>query len=190
MGEYFNGVKIGTCEHLMYVTRKEVEREAQKHEKNTDRGNPLYLENYLTLEHNYIYRLPFPDEDKGHWLAINDRDPFREIRITVDSDIVKLHHADFAQVEIRSRAFNLPFCPYSEKAQEIGIKSVNQWGIDIYVIGQRFNTENPKGYTIFSCVMCDSWFACDEKEIEYIKTILLNQNHEWLANYIKPKRVE
>ena len=60
MGEYFNGHKLGTCDHLMYVTRDELEyfREEYGMQRNQSAGSLPFIKDYLDLNCGWIYRFP------------------------------------------------------------------------------------------------------------------------------------
>ena len=51
MGEYLNGVKLGTCENLYYTTYKQLEK-----------WNVSGKYSFLKVNSGYRFRFPFPDE--------------------------------------------------------------------------------------------------------------------------------
>jgi ribosomal protein L21E len=177
MGEYFQGVKIGTCEHLMYITRKEAE-----HYK---------MANYLNLKHRYIYR--FDEHGKiGTLTKINHREPydFRKIKI-VPTDKIEIPHRRFqSKVQTVYQEYpstvNFPYCIHSKEAIEAGFHVLHSYGIELYVIGERYDQDHPNGYTIFSCTTCEEWFPMTEQEIQAIEQL---QSDVLDISLLKPKIV-
>ena len=118
MGEYFNGHKLGTCNHLMYVTREELELFAGEYKRrNQSEGNLLYLQDYLNLESRFIYRFPRRGDVVSQLKQIDDRTEYGanlEINMPVG---FKVPHRDHVQVTInsmyggRALTYNMNFCP-------------------------------------------------------------------------------
>lgn len=191
MAEIFNGVKLGTCEHLMYVSRKEIEKKVSENYGllNKSEGNLVNLKDYLDLECNWIYRFPFEDELNSKWENINTRYE-RTFKITgIDPSKIAIPHNNFIQTSINGKTYNLPFCPVSEDAEKLGVKKINHWGIDVNIVGERYNKENPNGYTLLECSSCGKWFVLDEEEAEYLIERLKSKGYEYEANLIKFKNV-
>ena len=206
MGEYYNGVKLGTCEHLMYITRKEVEYHAAKEDlkfaTNQSAGNHARLSDYLTLSHNYCYRFPRfiagEQECKINFEEIGSREAFDYLHfdykpiLEVWGDII---HNDFEQVTIKSTqghtgsTYNIPFCLASDKGRAlldtIGAKKLGNQSVIVNIIGERYNEDNPEGYTIFGCAECGEWFAITEGELPEYKEQIRLQCGEKYANLIK-----
>lgn len=189
MGEYFKGKKLGTCDNLMYVTRKELLDRVEKYpnEKNTDAGNLEYLIDYLDLSSNYIYRFEFEDESKDTWSS--DREPFKTIVFDVDSDMVEVPHRDFHQMHLpNGECYNMPFCLYSDKAKELGVKKISSpYRIKLAIVGERYRTDCPEGYTILKCNCCEEMFSLSEDESDYISEQLRLAGYSFEANKIKPR---
>lgn len=181
MGEYFKGHKLGTCTHLMYITREEVERFAGEDE---NQG----LGPYLSLSAHFIYR--FPRQHKRAYMLknIDEREPFDYLRIDVPRDFEILHD-DFAQVHMSTVGgadvvVNMPFCPLSNEAAAAGLRPINYWP-SVQIIGNRYDEEHPEGYTTFACPFCGQWFYCDEAECDVIRDALTARGYEWEAQHIK-----
>ena len=201
MGEYYNGVKLGTCDHLMYITRKEVEYHAAKEDlkfaTNQSAGNLLKLSDYLGLTSNFAYR--FPREDlQTNFDCIGSREPFDYLHfdyepiLEVWGDIM---HNDFEQVTIKSTqgetgsTYNLPFCIASDKGRTLfnalGAKKLGNQSIIVNIIGERYNEDNPDGYTVFGCAECGEWFAITEGELPEYKAQIEAQCGKKYAELIK-----
>ena len=189
MGEYFKEKKLGTCEHLMYVTRKEIENRVQQHpmEKNTDSGSLKYLKDYLNLDFNFLYRYEFEDELNKKW--DEDRDPFKTIVFEVDSKKVEVPHRDFKQVTLdNGECYNVPFCFYSDKAKELGIKKVSSPDkIKIAIVGERYTKNNPQGYTVFKCACCNEMFSLSEDEVPFVENVLRLEGYAFESTKIKAR---
>lgn len=195
MGEYFKEHKLGTCEHLMYITREEVERFSS--DLPGDQANGL--RRYLTLEHRYIYRFPRETEQIVSLVGIDKRSGSCYIRLNVPASF-GVPHGGSAQVEMKSvngwsEFMNLDFCPASpEWASKFKptrycgwpeqFESIYQQPLDI--VGNKYTPEHPDGYTLFRCPVCDSWFACDEGEIEdVIKPAMKKKGYIYEVNHLK-----
>lgn len=189
MGEYFKGRKLGTCDHLMYVTRKEIERrvELYPHEKNTDAGNLDYLKDYLDLGCNFMYRFEFEDESKDSWNT--EREAFKTIIFDVESDKVEVPHRDFHQMHLpNGECYNVPFCFYSEKAKELGVKKISSPNrIKLAIVGERYREDCPNGYTVLKCNCCEEMFSLSEDESDYISQQLRFKGYSYEADRIKPR---
>lgn len=191
MGEYWNGIKFGTCNNLMYVRKEEIENEVKAGLGLTKDSGNLRLEEYLNTKHNFIYRFPFADEDNQTLKAAGQREPRNE-KILLPTSL-EIPHKDFAQVSlnskrhgVRSKTFNLPFCPYSQKAADIGVKLINQSDIEIEISGQAVD-ENGDEYTIFECATCGSSFYFEEGEPDFSAAMEYLRSK---ANYIKYRLYE
>lgn len=188
MGEYFKGKKLGTCDNLMYVTRKEIENRVLQYpmEKNTDAGNLPYLKDYLNLESRYIYRFEYEEEMGLSWNI--DKDAFKTITFEVDSSCVEFEHREFSQVNLdNGECYNLPFCLYSEKSKESGIKKVSSpYKIRVSIVGERYTNDNPDGYTILKCSCCGAMFSLSEDEADNVARALRFAGYEYESNKIKP----
>jgi len=194
MGEYFKSgakeVKLGTCEHLMYVRRDELERATKERDiANEADGNLPKMSDYLKLEHNFIYRFPRASEDGQTWNQADGRQPFDYIEIDVNINDVDIPHNSFMQTQINGITFNLPFCPLSDKATELDVRPINYYNrAKIQIVGERYNPNNPNGYTLFKCAFCNMWFACDEKELPHIQDSLRFAGYEVEADRIKARK--
>lgn len=179
MGEYFKGHKLGTCTHLMYITREEVERFA---------GEDGGLKPYLSLSAGFIYRFP-REHDRAYMLSkIDEREPFDYLKVWVPRDFELLHN-DFAQVHLSNVGggevvVNMPFCPLSKEAADAGLRPINYWP-EVQIIGNRYDEEHPDGYTTFACPFCGQWFYCDEDECDVIREALTARGYAWEAEHIK-----
>ena len=179
MGEYFKGHKLGTCEHLMYITREEVERFAGGE---SDEGLGLYL------KPGFLYRFPRKNDQAFLLREIDHREPFDYLKVSVPRDF-ELLHSDFAQVHMSTvgggeAVVNMPFCPLSPKAAEAGLRPINFWP-KVQIIGQRYSEEQPDGVTVFSCPFCGQRFYCNEEECDVIREALIQRGLSWEAEHIK-----
>lgn len=197
MGEYFSNTKLGTCESLMYVRREEVEKRCAENpnEINTNRGNLTKLEGYLDLKCKWIYRFPFSSEDNDNWSDINNRDYFKTLDITIDTNILPIPHKDFVQISasILGEDFatvNLPFCLYSDKARGLGVSVLNQYYQKIKVVGQKYTDDCPSGYTLFACGCCGAEFYFDQEEdLVHIKERMRDRGFSVEAERVRAKIV-
>lgn len=181
MGEYYKGHKLGTCDHLMYITREEVEYFA-----GVDADEGVRLGSYL--QPGFTYRFP-REHDRAVRLAhIDQREPFDYLKVSVPRDF-ELLHRDFAQVHMTTveggkAVVNMPFCPLSPKAAEAGLRPINFWP-EVQIIDQKYTVEHPDGVTIFACPFCGQWFYCDEEECDVIREALVQRGFAWEAERIK-----
>lgn len=188
MGEYFKGKKLGTCDNLMYVTRREVEDRVLQYpmEKNTEAGSLPYLKDYLNLESRYIYRFEYEDEKALNWN--DDKEAFKTITFDIDSSCVEFEHREFAQVHFdNGECYNLPFCIYDRKIKELGIKKVSSPNeIKLSIVGERYTNEIPDGYTILKCSCCGAMFGLSEDEADNVAKALRFAGYEYESKKIKP----
>lgn len=181
MGEYYKGHKLGTCSHLMYITREEVEYFAGRA---TDEYDTLGY--YLSP--GFLYRFP-REHDQAHLLShIDRREPFDYLKVSVPREF-KMLHSDFAQVHMSTvdggkAVVNMPFCPLSQKAADAGLRPINFWP-EVQIIGQRYTEEYFNGVTVFACPFCGQRFYCDEEECEVIREALEMRGYAWEAEQIK-----
>lgn len=189
MGEYFKGRKLGTCNNLMYVTRRElVDRvNAYPNEVNTDGGNLPYLKDYLNLNSEFMYRFEFEDELKDSWNV--ERDAFKTIVFEVDKDKIEVPHREFHQMHLpNGECYNVPFCFYSEKAVEFGIRKISSPSkIKISIAGERYKEECPNGYTVLKCDCCGELFSLSEDESDYVSEVLKLDGYAYESKKIKPR---
>lgn len=184
MGEYFNNKKLGTCEHLMYVSRNQIinRYNAFPKEVNQNKGNLPTLKDYFNLEYHFIYRFPFKEELNSNW---EDEFDDREFSFTVNPDIVEIPHSNIIQTQICGKTYNLPFCPASKEAEALGVRKISHWGVTISIFGEKYTEDNPNGYTLFKCAACDHIFAIDKKESLYVKEQLEKMGYSYEASCIK-----
>ncbi len=104
MGEYivYNGreIKIGTCESLYYVTFEKLFKMYQQEGKTTD---PENLPIYLQTQQGFLFRFPFPDEDKlklGDIIGSHDRTIKIKLDETARKQLFGDHKVDFEQLGI------------------------------------------------------------------------------------------
>lgn len=180
MGEYFKDHKLGTCTHLMYITREEVE---YFHGSDDQAGA---LEQYLRP--GFLYRFPREHDRAVRLAQIDNREPFDYLKVAVPRDF-ELLHSDFAQVHMSTveggqAVVNLPFCPLSKEAADAGLRPINFWP-EVQIIGQRYSEEQPDGVTVFACPFCRQHFYCDEAECDVIREALIQRGYAWEAERIK-----
>lgn len=184
MGEYYKDHKLGTCTHLMYITREEVEYFAGR----VDSEDGKYLGQYLDLKAHFLYRFP-REHDQAHMLShIDRREPFDYLKVSVPWEF-ELLHSDFAQVHMSTVGggnvvVNMPFCPLSQKAADAGLRPINFWP-EVQIVGQRYTEEYFNGVTVFACPFCGQQFYCDEEECEVIREALEMRGYAWEAEQIK-----
>ena len=184
MGDYYKDHKLGTCTHLMYITREEVEYFSGRERLAGERG----LEQYLSLEAHFLYRFPRQHDRAVRLAHIDSREPFDYLKVSVPRDF-ELLHSDFAQVHMSTVGggnvvVNMPFCPLSKKAAEAGMRPINFWP-EVQIIGQRYSEEYPNGVTVFACPFCGQHFYCDEAECDVIREALETIGYAWEAQQIK-----
>jgi hypothetical protein len=172
MGEYvkvkrLGNVKLGTCNHLMYITKKEVEQLLGV--------NSVYNQ----LKHGFIYRWDNTNTIRS-WEDISNCEPFQYKSFTVSNvDELEIEHNNTVQMTISSNndfksVANLPFCLYSNKAKDLGVKLINHYGFKFNIIGDKYSEQYPNGITILACSCCGTWFSINKKELDYIKTNAIN----------------
>lgn len=195
MGEYFKDHKLGTCDHLMYITREEVQHFAM------DAGNGE-LAQYLRLDYEFLYRFPRKNDQARTLDDIDRREPFDYIRIEVCG--LDVLHKEFAQVKMTfgncdTKVYNLNFCPanpahfdIAKPTQLVGWNPPNgQIRQTIEIIGNRYTENRPEGYTLFRCPVCDQWFSCDQREIDdFIRPVMIERGLEYEASFLKADRAE
>ena len=184
MGEYFKGHKLGTCSHLMYITREEVEYFCGR----VDLGESVGLERYLSLKAGFLYRFPRQYDRPFMLDRIDRREPFDYLEVYVPQKC-ELLHKDFAQVHLSTveggkTVVNMPFCPLSPKAAEVGMKPINFWQ-KVQIVGERYTEAQPDGYTVFACPFCGQMFSCSEEECDVIREELTQRGYAWEAERIK-----
>ena len=205
MGEYFNGTKLGTCTHLMYISREEMEELAgdggevrNRMSNNCDHNS---LESWLRLKPGFLYRFPRHNEHARTLKQIEGREPFDYIRLEIHNEFEALHK-DFSQIQITGNwlrvpeTYNFKFCLLDRKHYDMAhpIK-YGGWSKPpqevaptiIEIVGNRYTEEQPDGYTIFQCPCCEQRFSCDAEEIEkYIKPAMIGHGLKYEAEYVKP----
>lgn len=185
MGEYFQDHKLGTCTHLMYITREEVERFCGV-DRDCDRSDSLAQ--YLSLKSHFLYRFPRKLDQALLLRQIDHREPFDYLKIPVPRDF-ELLHSDFAQVQMSTAGggkvvINMPFCPLSKQAAEAGFRPINYWP-EVQIVGNRYTEDFPNGVTVFACPFCGQQFYCDEEECNVIREAMIQRGLDWEAEYIK-----
>lgn len=208
MGEYFNGHKLGTCEHLMYVTRDELEyfREKYGMQRNQSAGSLPFIKSYLDLNCGWIYRFPQFHDQVTKLEDLDRRKAEDYLRLYVPGKL-DVPHRDFSQYQFYnhetgfSETFNLKFCPMDAKQWQKGLTPTRLLGwnekpeniatIPIDVVGNKYTVANPDGYTLFRTTCCNAWFTLNQAEIdEYIIPYMYNAGLDWEAQYIKARESE
>lgn len=176
MCEIFNNKVLGTCNHLDTVSRNQIINriKACPNEVNQNKGNLYKLSNYLDLKCHWLYRFPYKEELNNSW---EDDNSFEGISFSVDTDLVEIPHREIIQTTIKGKVYNIPFCPASKKAEELGVRKINHYGVTISIFGERYTEDNPNGYTLFECKTCGESFAVDKKEALYIKERLKDRGY-------------
>ncbi|HBJ1652473.1 hypothetical protein HYH38_16460 [Clostridium botulinum] len=189
MCEIFNNKVLGTCQHLNTVSRNQIINRirAFPNEVNQNKGNLYRLSKYLDLKCHWLYRFPYKQELNNSW---EDDNTFEGISFSVDPDFVEIPHRDIVQTEIGGNTYNIPFCPASKKAAELGVRKINHWGVTISIFGERYTEDNPDGYTLFECKTCEEIFSLDRKEALYIKERLNSMGYSYEADCIKYRNSE
>lgn len=184
MGDYFEGHKLGTCSHLMFITREEIVKfsGAQAPVPKNE------LSKYLDLKSEFLYRFPRKNDQAFMLREIDSREPFDYLKVPVPRDF-ELLHSDFAQVHMSvvgggKAVVNMPFCPLSQKAADAGFRPINFWP-EVQIKGQRYTEDHPNGVTVFSCPFCGQNFYCDEEECDVIREALVQRGMAWEAEQIK-----
>lgn len=202
MGEYFDGHKLGTCCHLMYVTREELIQFPMKR-RNKSGGNLPFIEDYLDVKKRWLYRFPRKHDQATRLEDIDRRKPDDYLTLYVPGKL-EVPHKQSSQFLLTSRrtgfeeTFDLDFCPMDAKQWSKGLRPTWSVGLElkpeevsnipIYVIGNQYSEENPDGYTVFATVCCDMWFSCNREEIErYIYPDMLSRGLDWEAQFIKAR---
>jgi len=182
MGEYFTYkgkqlCKIGTCEHIMYARRSEVQDLAPYDSGGMCKG---------ALDHaGSIYRFPWPQEDFNFppsmneiASAIDSREPFVTALLRVDKDFLQKvigHNSMCISVKPRNyHGYNtnlsLP-CPMSTEWNHIS-EHVSASGpgftpcINIFGVGYN---EAGEPRTVFECGYCGVLFSVGTAELDEIK---------------------
>ena len=202
MGEYFNEVKLGTCSHLMYVNRVELEYLAGTvgNERNTSAHSFPHLRDYLDVKKGFLYRFPRKHEQAKMLSQISEREPFDYIRLELPASF-KMYHKERSQFEIRmangqSEYYNASFCPLDPKHfDKMYPTGYGGWAkkpeelapVVIEIVGNQYSEERPDGFTVFRCPCCDAWVSCNSQEIEeYIKPALIERGLEYEAQHVRP----
>ena len=171
MGEYLettNGdnIKLGTCEHLMYVRKSQVEREAV--------FTPAARQ-YLDPACNWIYRFPWPQEDGQPIEAANGREPFDYGHFVFTCEDLEVEHQEIATHVSANHSYGLNVmipCPAGK-----GFDLKRSHGATFHpfkIIGER--VKPGQHYTVFACGYCDQWFSLGEDEageLDKIKAAIL-----------------
>lgn len=211
MGEYFNGVKLGTCTHLMYISREELEEMAGSTENGRnplqpERSDHPSLSAWLSLKPGFLYRFPRKKEHAKMLKQIEGREPFDYIRLELRNGFKALHK-DFSQVQITIPGldrvpvtYNLKFCLLDTAHYDMAYPT--QYGgwdrpakeiapTIIEIVGNRYTEEYPEGYTVFRCPCCDQQFSCWPDEIDqYIKPAMIEAGLSYEAEFIRPVKPE
>lgn len=161
MGEYItthsgDRVKLGTCEHLMYVRKDEVESEAKVN---------MAIREYLDPACNWIYRFPWPQEDGQLVECAGGRDPFGYGNFVFTCDDLEIEHQDIVpHIKVSgTHAYQVNVwipCPASKG---FNFKtSVGGPSHPFKIIGER--VKPGQCYTVFACGYCDQWFSLGDDE--------------------------
>ncbi|WP_315069202.1 hypothetical protein [uncultured Clostridium sp.] len=186
MGEYFNNKKLGTDNHLMDVSRNHLINRIKEYpnEVNQNKDNPRSLQEYLDLSSNYIYRFPYKEELDLKW---DEETKVKDLTFEVDPNKVDIPHRDRSHAEINGKVYNLPFCPHSKKAEKLDVRKINHKLVDITIFGDAYDIDNPGGYTLFMCTLCEKIFYIGKEESIYIKEVLRQMGYLHEANCINYK---
>lgn len=202
MGEFYNGHKLGVCDHLMYVTREELERFSSENPgKNQSAGSMPFLKDYLALGKRWMYRFPRSNDVVNRLAQIDERSEqtcYLEIEMPVG---FKVPHKESTQVSLRSAfsrkeiTFSFKFCPLDpEHFDQMAPTQLCGWEKPpkelfnpvIEAVAMRYTPTHPDGYTLFRCPCCDMWFSCDEEECDTIKAILHKRGLWYEEKQIRP----
>jgi hypothetical protein len=187
MGEYVEDFKLGTCESLYYVRYQDVKQIASIHPQ---------AKTYLDHSKGWLYRFPFPDEDKTSGLFPNYENPYNyglEIFVphdTVESD-PKFHNEICHSINMNGghniNVFNP--CPYSEDFKNVkhshdydeGLFHKDSQDRKYRVIKIRFIKfiQNGGGWvqdTVFECGYCGSMFRVGAETKSRIKDFIAEKH--------------
>ena len=148
MGEYIlvddEDVYLGCCEDIRRVRREELERwiEAGRTEKQCASLPPAaYLKPFgRTPRHQWLYRFPYPWEDRRTDSEILEGDRFKPVGWLALPSSVEIRHDSE--------------CRYVQEDREVMLAKI---------VGQRGHDET--AYTLFECAGCRAWFSLTESEV-------------------------
>ena len=168
MGEYVttrsgDNVKLGTCEHLMYVRKDEVESEAKVNRAARE---------YLDPTCNWIYRFPWPQEDGQPIEAANGREPFDYGNFIFTCEDLEIDHQEICQHVSANHSYGLNVMIPCPAGKDFDLKrSHGQIFHPFRIIGER--VKPGQCYTVFACGYCDQWFSLggDEGDAEALNKI-------------------
>jgi hypothetical protein len=175
MGEYYRGVKLGTCSNMYYIRYEEML--VLKGDYNDDGAS---ISKYY-LKPGVNYRFPFPEEDDATWDKLQERDAFKRLRFNganLDAfDPKKYYHRDITFcAEIPGGGYQRNIfvpCPVSAEFDECkGIHKTS--GSDEFPIIFEMQTIIANSLTtVFKCGYCGQGFYFDtDEEIELVKKLL------------------
>lgn len=176
MGQYYKGLKIGTCETMYYLTLPQAQELAKQGAMDDD---DIAFADYISDEITK-FRFCFPDEDgktQKELLQTNNYQPhFRlysyEGLEYIDHDTVVLRHelndgGDSANIFIP--------CPYSKEFKDKDIKmsigGISEPKLDVIMQAIRQDKET----TIFRCASCGQMFRLNDEAIEKLKAYNLKK---------------
>lgn len=173
MGEYVTTnsggkVKLGTCEHLMYVRKDEVESEAKINRAARD---------YVDPKCNWIYRFPWPQEDGQLIECSGEREPFDYGHFVFTCDDLEIEHQEIAKHVSANNSYRLNVMIPCPAGKDFDLKrSYGQAFHPFRIIGER--VKPGQCYTVFACGYCDQWFSLgvdeeDGQALEKIKAAIL-----------------
>jgi hypothetical protein len=169
MGEYIttnngNKIKLGTCEHLMYVRKDEVESEALVNSA---------IREYLDPKCSWIYRFPWPQEDGQMIACAGEREPFDYGHFVFACDDLEVEHQEIAKHVSAGHSYGLNVMIPCPAGKDFNLKrSLGDTFHPFRIIGER--VKPGQYYTVFACGYCDQWFSLEEEEgIEKIRQAIL-----------------
>ena len=194
MGEFINGLKLGTCESLYYTTAKQLQNYSAD-------ANDTH--SFLKCDSGYRFRFPFPDETH---IRIGDfKDYQRGFRFNFPKDIkIEICHSEmFTRIgpsehfgeSAHNEEIGIRFaCPFGDVVDE-SIK-VHKWHNDklIFDVIQQKHTAilgKPQWITTVRCPYCGTASSLDESEIlaayEYILKMSLysEENRKYFKLHLK-----
>lgn len=182
MGEYIKtssggNVKLGTCEHLMYVRLDELEQEARENQSARE---------YLDQSCNWIYRFPWPQEDGQSIDQADEREPFDYGQFIFACDDVEVEHQEIATHISANHSYGLNVMIPCPAGKDFDLKRNHGATFHPFkIIGERVRPGQL--YTVFACGYCDQWFSLGPDEgasLEKIKAAVLA--HELREDRDKP----
>ena len=194
MGEYLNGIKLGTCEDLYYV-------------RLTDLQRMKGAGDYLTPANGYRYRFPFPEEDtmqagnydpynKGYPVSLSQTASPKLYALMTSADYKHMTVCHSASYHGTHNVNMIMPCPLSKEFSNTKEIRLSAGGASIAVVIEQLKWVDGEIWTVISCPYCEAKIRLDKEHAEdlcntlTLVTTRFDHDQQKVIDYQDPYKLE